>query len=471
MDDKKIFNIIDNLSEEKLMESMDKLNIEEDIEGNIDNEIKERIRGSIHKKIEEDNFGNKHKKSKENLNKGSRVRRKLLNGVIGTIAAIIIFTIVVNASPSIAYALEKIAGVDKLVKLVTSKQYSRNNGFNQVIEQGKYQEVNIRDKDKKAEFTVTTIAGDGLKLWIEYDFKGKGLITGEIRITDSNDGSILPWIIDPYSNKNYLDIDRTSGIDEFNIEVDVYKDLEKLNEPIDTNSEKEYLELVKEIEKYKVTTLILPIKLDKDIFGESSYKEYIVQKKISSEIGEITVEKLEISPSKTKVHLKLDNENYRYIDFNNFRMEDGENKIYFKKDTVESYGVDASNRNIIIELDGGPSELENLKLISGKINYVKNDAREITVDLNKKVVEENIYGVTLNSIEGNTVKLIVPEGKIKLEYKRTDLFDKGILMEGYNYSDGIYTYEFKKLGDDKIRFEVLEVQGNTVDGFEIELDN
>ena len=471
MDDKEIFNIIDNISEEKLIEIVDKVNIEQGIEENIDNKIKERIRRDIHKKIEKDSLENKNEKSKRNLNKGNRVRRNLLNGFIGTIAAMLTFILVVNASPSIAYALEKIAGIDKLVNLVTSKQYSRDMGFRQVIDQGKYQEVNIRDKDKKAEFTVKTIAGDGLKLWIEYDFKGKGLVTGEIRITDTNDGSILPWIIDPYSNKNYIDIDRTSGIDEFNIEVDVYKDLEKLNEPIDINSEEEYLKFVNELEKYKVTTLTLPIKLDKDIFGESSYKEYIVQKKISSEIGEVTVEKLEISPSKTKVHLKLDNENYSYIDFDNFRMEDSEKKIYFKEDTVDSYGINASKGNIIIELDGGPSTLENLKLISGKINYVKKDAREITVDLNKKVVEENIYGVTLNNIEGNTIKLNVPESKIKFEYKRMDLFENSIYREGYNYREGIYTYEFNELKSDKLTFEVLEVKGNTVDGFEIDLEN
>ena len=471
MDDKEIFNIIDNISEEKLIEIVDKVNIEQCIEENIDNKIKERIRKDIHKKIEKDSLENKNEKSKGNLNKGNRVRRKLLNGFIGTIAAMITFIVVVNTSPSIAYALEKVAGIDKLVRLVTSKQYSRDMGFRQVIDQGKYQEVNIRDKDKKAEFTVKTIAGDGLKLWIEYDFKGKGLVTGEIRVTDSNDGSVLPWMIKPYSDKKYLDIDRTSRIDEFNIEVDVYKDSEKLNYPMDIKSEEEHLEFYKKIEKYKVTTLILPIKLDKDIFGESSYKEYIVQKKIASEIGEITVEKLEISPSKTKVYLRLDNKDYSYINLKNFRIEDSENKIYFKEDNINPYGVDTSKRNIMIELDGGPSKLENLKLISGKINYVKNDAREITVDLNKKVVEENIYGVTLNNIEGNTIKLNVPESKIKLEYKRTYFFDSPISMGEYNYPNSIYTFGFNEFKSDKLIFEVLEVKGNMVDGFEIDLNN
>lgn len=486
MDDKDIFNIIDNLPEEGLAQAIDKLDFNEPTEEVVNNELKEKIRKDIHMKMGNNALENNNEIPK--INKGKRLGNKLLKGVIGAIAAMILFVVVVNASPTIAYALEKISGIDKLVKMVTGQAYSRDKGFEQIVDQGKYQDFNITVEDKKAEYTVKTIAGDGLKLWIEYEFKGKGLILGETRFIDSNTGEQLDWWAMP--NEKYLDIDRTSRVNEFNIEVDVYEEIEGMNEPIYIENKDEYLEFEKkleevrnDLEKYKVTTLVIPIKLDEEIFGKDSYEEYILQKNVSTEIGEFTIEKLEISPSKTKVHLNLKSEDYSLITFKHFRMMDSENNIYFDANkyaqasgfnTDQKHIVDKLDNKIIIELDGGPSNLENLKLICDDISYVEKENRYITVDVKNKLVEDNVYGITLNKIEGNAIELNVPGARVDLSYKEDyseHKFIPDIISSSYNYPENINRYEFRELKKDKIIFEVIEDKENIVDGFEIELTN
>lgn len=51
------------------------------------------------------------------------------------------------------------------------KPYKYDKGFENLIENGKYQEVNKTVKYGSTEFTVNTVVADNSKLWISYDVK------------------------------------------------------------------------------------------------------------------------------------------------------------------------------------------------------------------------------------------------------------------------------------------------------------
>lgn len=469
MSEKVIFDLVDNLSEEELIDSIEKLDFKHTIQDTIDSKTKERIRERLHRKIDKDIDDPKYKK---NVERYKILKNKYRKGLVGSVAAIIMFIILVNISPKIAYALESIPLVNKLVRLVKfSGPYDK--GFYNIIEEGRYQQVNKTTKYKGAELTVNTIAGDGLKLWIDYDFKGEGLIKGEMRFTDINDKSILPW--DIITNKDSLiKVDRSLNYNEFNIEVDVYKDRPEFHKNISSYTEEELEKLRGEFEKVKVTTLVIPIKLDEDIFGQDSYKEYIVNENIVTEIGDFTVEKIEISSSRTNIYLKLDNESYSNVKFENFRVIDGDGLTYFEADD-KIYSKDSSKGNFVISLSGGPKSIENLRVKCDKINYIKDEEKYITVDLGEKKVEDNAYGITLDKIEGNTVVLKRASGQLELTKEditwNTEEYKLGYDIEGCNfdYFNGVYTFKFKKFKGDILKFEVTSFAENSVEGFEIEI--
>lgn len=465
MDEKEVFDLMDNISEEELIDSFEKLNVEHAIEDNIDNETKERIRKRLHKKIEENTDEFKLKDSKNDKKQYKVVKNKYLKTIIGTIAAMIIFVVLVNISPKFAYALENIPGVDRLIRLIKfSEAYDKS--LKTIIDEGRYQKIDKTVKDKGAKFTVNTIAGDGLKLWIDYDFKGKGLFIQQIWIKDANSGKILNCYVGHFTEGDLMSIDRTFDSNEFNIEVEVYKDREEFHNPMSSYTEEELEEMGELFEKSKVATLVVPIKLDENIFGEDSFNEYLLNRNISTGIGDFTLEKLETSPSRTKVYLKLNNEGYSNIFLENLRIEDSESNIYYEINN-HSYSKDTLNKGFPIQLEGGLKDINNIKLKCDKISYVDSEQKYITVDLNKKVVEDNIYGITLNDIQGNTISINVPNGMIELGLPEEII--RNFRRGRSDPQNGIEIYTFNKFNSDKVVFEVLSYKENKVEGFEVDI--
>lgn len=469
MDDKDIFNIVDNINDdddlESLMNDLYIENIEEDID---DNEIKEKIRKKLNIKIENESRNNKEI---NNIKKN-----KWIKGVSGIVAAILLFSIAINFFPSIAYALEKIPVIDKLVKVVKIDKHKHDKGFENLIENGKYQEINKTVKYDKTEFTVNAVVADNSKMWISYDVKEDPNVLWNIEFYNTNNES-LNWIDKGNREKRYAEIDINENLEDFKIVITLFKDNEIFHKVGNEITEEEVNKFQEEIDNYKITSLDVLVELDKSIFNDSLKKDYTVEKNINSDIANIKVEKIEASLSRTKVYFNVENTNdLAKISFENLRLMDNDNNIYFEtsnKSIINEviYNLETGENTIVAELYGGISNVENLKLICDKINYVKKEDEYITVDLANSLVENNNLGITLKNIEGNTVVLTVPESNMELndhsilsdngEIKFTKTINKNLENE--------YLYEFDDLNCDKLYFEVMKVKDNKVDGFDAKL--
>ena len=84
--------------------------------------------------IKIENESRNNKKTINNIKKNRWVK-----GVSGIVAAILIFSLTINFFPSVAYALEKVPIINKLVQIVKmDKPYKYDKGFENLIENEKY---------------------------------------------------------------------------------------------------------------------------------------------------------------------------------------------------------------------------------------------------------------------------------------------------------------------------------------------
>lgn len=470
MDDKEIFNIIENINDNDIEILIEDLNIENINEDFIDSEIKEKIKNKLNIKIE-----NEVKDTKKRRNKIKR--NTLIKGVSGIVAALLIFSVTINLFPNIAYALEKIPIIEKLVQVVKmDKLYKYDKGFENLIENGKYQEINKTAKYGKTEFTVNAVVADNSKIWISYDVKEDPNILWNIEFYNTNNEP-LNWIDKGNREKRYAEIDVNEKLEDFKIVITLFENNEVFHQIGNEVTKEEFQKYLEEIDKYKITSLDLLVDLDKSIFNESLTNDYKVEKNISTDIANIRVEKIEASLARTKIYLNVENNNdLAKISFKNLRLIDNDNNIYFdasEKSILEEvvYNLEYSENTIVAELYGGISKLENLKLICDKINYVKKEDKYITVDLVNKFVENNNLGVTSKNIEGNTIVLNVPQNNI-------DFNDHSILSDNGDIKftkiksknpENEYLYVFDNLNCDKLFFEVMQIKDNKINGFNIEL--
>lgn len=470
MDDKDIFNIVDNIDEGELESLMNDLCIENINEDFVDNEIKEKIREKLNIKITNESRNNKKK-----IN--NKKKKIWIKGISGIVAAILIFSLIINFFPSVAYALEKIPIIDKLVQIVKMDKLNKyDRGFKNLIENGKYQEINKTVKYGNIEFTINAVVADNSKMWISYDVKEDPNILWDIEFYNTNNET-LNWIDRGNKDKKYAEIDLNKKLEDFKMVITLFEDNEIFHQ-IGSKINKDELEAyIREVNKYKITSLDILVELDKNIFNDSLTKEYKVERNISSDIANINIEKIEASLSRTKVYLKVENNNnLAKISFKNLRLMDNENNIYFEvsdKSILDEvmFNLEDGENTIVAELYGGISNVENLKLICEKINYVKKEDEYIRVDLVNRLVENNNLGITLKTIEENKIVLNVPQNTIEFN-DHIILSDKGEIKFAKiisKYPENEYLYEFDDLNCDKLYFEVMQVKGNKVDGFDVKL--
>lgn len=132
-------------------------------------------------------------------------------------------------------------------------------------------------------------------------------------------------------------------------------------------------------------------------------KEISVNNKIiSTEIGEVEIKALKSSKTRVSLEFALNSEEYEFMGFDNpvlidsKGIEHGLSSLYFSGDEG------GNNRNIDFQ---GEIKDENVTLKYDGIYYARRDNRKITIDLLNKKIEDNNYGIELESIEGDIINL------------------------------------------------------------------
>ncbi|MBU3130531.1 DUF4179 domain-containing protein [Clostridium tagluense] len=405
MNEKEIFNIVDNISEENLSMIMGKADINIIIENSVGSyKAKEIIRAKLHGKIKQDKevravsqeniINNKEivkledteSLLKRESKKGKRVKgNKVINNIIkSVVAAMFVFVVSVNIFPDLALALVKIPGLNKLIEIVTFDK-----GFKNVIDNGNIQYVNTIIEDKGVKFTVNTIAGDDLKLWIGYELEGEGSILGEIKFKNKADGKDLPWMARSQDEgKKYIEVNMDSLVKDFEMKIDVYKNDVSFHTPLSQLDEKAISDVKQLFEKSKITTLSVPISLNNKIYNKDLRVLNIRGKEFKSEIGIFKIEKLELSKSRSRIYFKLLSEENELLEVLVPRLVDGEGKEYSK--SYNGLTCNSGNNMICVELSGGIKSVKGLSFKCNGFKYINKKDKNITIDFKNKQIEYNV---------------------------------------------------------------------------------
>jgi hypothetical protein len=495
MNEKDIFNIIDNISEENLSMIMEKTDTKKYMENSIvDYNEREMIRTKLHEKIRKDieeqavskqnvtsneeykiirlentELNLKREAKKGNAFKKNRARSRIIKSVI---AATLLFLVSVNTFPSLALALVKVPGLNKLIEVV-----SFDKGFKNVIAKGNIQEVNTSIENNGAKFTVTTIAGDELKLWIGYELEGGNLVLQKIiKFKNKADGKYLPWIgYTPVEGEKYIEVHMDRLVKDFQMEVEIYKDDSSFHTPLSQLDEKTISDVEYAFEKNKITTLNIPISLNDKIYKSILSVFNIQGKEFKSEIGTFKIEKLELAESRSRVYCRLISEENELVDVLVPRLIDGEGKNYSSPNDFTSR---TGNNTLCLELSGGVNSIEGLSFMCNGFRYINKQDKFITVDLENQRIEPNNLGISLIGIESSNVILNVPQSDIKFSFEAKNEKGKKVVIKEISVSpkektgtslEEIVKFKFKELKDKKIILNVDSVQYDAPREFNMKL--
>lgn len=486
MDEKIVFDMVDKISEDELIAIMDKTYLNMKI-GNysVDKNEKERIRARLWEKLNKDMEekslleqysvdireykassldymeldSKKKSKNKTMVIKNSAIKR----AIISAVAAMLIFIVSINISPSFANALVKIPVLNKWVQFVDFDK-----GFNNIVSSGNIQEENIKVENQGASFTVTSIAGDGLKLWIGYEFEGKGLIIGRIKFKSKVDNKELPWGTMLNAKKNYMEVINTGlNVKEFIMEVDVYKDDPMFSKNVAELDKKTLDYIVGSLEKSKVTTLSIPVSLSDRIYTSDLRTIDVKGKESKSNVGIFNIEKLELSKSRSRVYVKLISEDYELTSVVNPTLIDEHGKEYTSPTGLLFIGV---NNTVCLELQGGINSTQGLIFRCDGFKYKNKTDKYITIDLEKKLVEPNSFGLDLVSIQESKITLKSPKSIVQFSFNAKNEEDRDISIKSMETSsslEGDQVLEFKQLKDKKIILSIESIIDIEAKGFDI----
>jgi hypothetical protein len=471
MNEKDIFSLVDDISENGLKMIMNEKYTKEHIENsNDDCNEKVIIRAKLYDKIRNDTVLNLKRKSKK-----SKVFKKnnLFNNIMkSVVAAMLVFVVSVNVFPSVALALVKIPGFDKLIKIVTFDK-----GFKNVIENGNIQQVNTTIEDKGIKFTVTEIAGDDLKIWIGYEIESEDLRLGQIiKFKNKTDGKDLPWIgYIPEDGKNYIEVHMDRLVKDFEMEIDVYKDDPSFHTVISGLDEKSISDIKKLYEKNKITTLNIPISLNDKIYNNDLRVFNLLGKEFKSGIGTFRIEKLELADSRSRVYCKLLSEKNELVQILVPRLIDGEGKNFSSPNISQSY---IENNTLCLELSGGITSIKGLRFTCNGFKYINKQNKFVTIDLMNKQIEPNNLGISLIDIDSSNIILKVPGNGMEFNFEAKNEKGKTVRIKqisGYSLEvrgsslEKPVKFKFNELKDKKIILKVDSVQYDAPRGFEMRL--
>ena len=385
---------------------------------------------------------------------------------IGVASTFLVFVLLVNMFPTVAYAMSKVPGLDKLVELVTFDK-----GFDNAVEEGLVKEVNFEEEKNGVRLKVNTIAGDWKRLWVGYEINIEEGYGVDIRIVDKNTGEgigSIMWSVldginpDENNSENYLEVGFNEFVEEFVIEFNIYDKKNELENVLNENY---------------IASFNVPIKLESEIFNSQLRAVNLDNNIVSTEVGDIEIISLKTCKTRTVIEFKLNSNKYDYMNFENPRLIDNEGNEYKASSFMEMAKEGSDNR--YIELQGEIKE--NIKKLTFKFDsmyYAGKDNRSIMVDLKNKIVEPNDYNFEFEDLIGDEL-ILKAEGVESVSFENIildngdDLLsESGVSCIGDEDSDEYYVKSYFKLKDtnvDKVELKIFWIMKDKVNGNSIDL--
>ena len=400
---------------------------------------------------------------KKALKKGREKRKikSIYKYGVAIASTFLVFVLIVNIFPTVAYAMSKVPGLDKLVELVTFDK-----GFDNAIEEGLVKEINFEEEQNGVKLKVNTVAGDWKRLWIGYELSGD-IDFGYDTIVVTNEGGVSwsTFYTEPYNIKNeqgtqesYIEMAFDKFNEEFTLEFNIYDK----GKYIESDLNKEYL-----------ASFFVPIKLDGEIFNSELINISIDNTIINTEIGDVEIITLKSSKTRTVMEFKLNSDIYDYMNFENPRLIDNEGNEY----EISSYYASKNDENSLIEFQGEIKDnIKSLIFKFDKLYYAEKNNRKIIVDLKNEIVKSNDYKFEFVSFIGDelTLKAESVEG-ISFESVIYDNGDELFSESGtscINQGDEYYVKSYLKLNNpnvDEIELKIGWIMKDKVNGGAVEL--
>lgn len=394
------------------------------------------------------------------LKKGREKRRfkTIYKYGIGLLSTFLVFVLVVNMFPTVAYAMSKVPGLNKLVELVNFDK-----GFDNAVEEGLIKEVNFEEEQNGVKLKVNTIAGDWKRLWIGYEISGEIDFGFDVSvITEEGVASWSTFYTEPYSiineegkQESYIEV----AFDKFNEEFDLEFNIYDKGKYVESNLNKGYL-----------ASFSVPIKLEKEIFNSELVNIPIDNNVINTEIGDIEIVSLKSSKTRIVMAFNLNSDIYDYMNFENPRLIDDKGKEY----KISSFYRSEDSENNFIEFQGEIKDnIKSLKFKFDSIYYARKDNRSIIVDLKNKVVEKNDYNFEFVSLVGDELILKAQDVEsvsfenIILDNGDELISESGVSCIGDKNSDEYYVKSYLKLKDsnaDKVELKIGWIMKDYVKG-------
>lgn len=397
---------------------------------------------------------------KKTLKEG-RLKRRLKTAYkygVGIASSFLVFVLLVNMFPTVAYAMSKIPGISKLVEIVKFDK-----GFDNAVEKGLVKEINFEEEKNGVKLKVNTVAGDWKSLWIDYEITSDTELGVTVSVNDSGTENRIPVLIEFSQGENeeekYIKIEFQEFHENFDLEFNIFKDDEAA------------------MSGNYIASFNIPISLEKEIFNSELKEIPLDNNLINTELGNIEIISLKSSKTRAVMEFKLDSDKYEYMNFENPRLIDDKGNIYEISSSYIS-GSDENNEIKIVELQGEIKDtIKSLTFKFDSMYYARKDNRIITVDLKNKLVEPNDYNFEFESLIGNELILKAEDVEsvsfenIILENSEELISESGVSCISDEENDKHYVRSYLKLNDantDKVELKIYwimkdKTKGNSID--------
>lgn len=396
-----------------------------------------------------------------------KYKKIMYKPIIASVAAIVIFIISVNISPTVANAVSSIPGLSRLVQLVKFDK-----GFDNAVSEGLAQDINFVQEKNGVKLKVTTAVGDWQRLWIGYEIEGLEKFDVSVEILDDN-GEI------PHGMESGNLKDNKSGytiifFQEFHKNFTLRYKLYKRDEDRSTASLEERKEY-KEAEN--IVVFDVPINLDSNIFNSPLREIEVTDTTLETSIGNIKVKRLETSKTRIGIYFQLESNKYDFMSFKNPRLVDNKGNSYeLSNFYMSGLNTDGFHR---IEMQGEiKDDVKSLELQFDGIYYAPKNERTLILDLKNRKVEPNYYGFTIDSMNDNSIVLAAKGVEIVSINDVLDNNDKVILRcEGVSARSDEISNEVKVYLDlydfeiDEIKVDIPWILKDKAPGGQIKLIN
>ena len=329
---------------------------------------------------------------KNTLKKGKNRSKAKKIYKVGTtlVASFITFVLIINLSPSVANAISNIPLVGKLSELVKFDK-----GLDNAIEHELVKNLNIKEEKNGIVVNVNNVVGDWKRLWIEYKLESNNLYDCNISVKTidglNNINGMYGYDKVSGEDSNYIEIGFEEFTSEFILEFNIFNKGEDIDVETGRTINAKYIE-----------TFQIVISLD-EIFNSKLESVDIKNKIINTEIGNIEVENISTSKTRTIMDFNLKSDEFDFMSFENPRLIDNEGNIY---NISRFYTSDDTGDGKSIEFNGElANDIKSLEFQCDGVYYARKADKNISVNLIEGFVAPNNYGIEFLSFKDNILKL------------------------------------------------------------------